>query len=63
MGRSNKWYVIKKDQNNQSEKLNLANFVAWFNCVEDDQMDSSSASNHNESLLTSIDDFLPETNF
>lgn len=26
-------------------------------------MDSSSASNHNESLLTSIDDFLPETNF
>ena len=41
----------------------MANFVAWFNCVEDDQMDSSSASNHNESLLTSIDDFLPETNF
>ena len=40
----------------------LADFVAWFNCVKDKEVDSSSASNINASF-TEIDDFLPETNF
>ena len=58
-------YIIKHYQRRQKQfkTLYLANFVAWFNYVKDDQMDSSSASNHNESSLTGIDDFLPEANF
>lgn len=56
--------IIKRYQRRpkQLERLCLADFVAWFNCVKDKEVDSSSASNINASF-TEIDDFLLETNF
>ena len=53
--------VIKRYQRRpkQLEKLCLADFVAWFNCVKDEHADTSS----NEPSLAALDDFMPETNF
>ncbi|XP_068712755.1 uncharacterized protein [Montipora foliosa] len=45
----------------QLEKLCLADFVATFNCVKDEQADTGNATY--EPSLTGINDFLPETNF
>ena len=43
----------------QLEKVCLADFVAWFECVKDTQYDT----NCSQPLLTASGDFLPETNF
>ena len=43
----------------QLEKLFLADFVAWFNCVKNETADRGC----NKPSVTSIDDFMPETNF
>ena len=55
--------IIKQYQQRpkQLEKLCLADFVAWFECVKDTENDTNSS----ESSLTSsqMGDFLPETNF
>ena len=58
--------VIKRYQRRpkQLEKLCLADFVAWFNCLtvlKIKKVMGSSASN--DPSFTDIDDFLPETNF
>ena len=55
--------IIKRYQRRpkQLEKLRLANFVAWFNCVKDENAENDSK--RNDPAFTSIDDFLPETNF
>ena len=52
--------IIKRYQRRlkQLEKLCLADFVAWFNYIKDEH-----AHNSIELLLTSLDDFVPETNF
>ena len=53
--------IIKRYQRRpkQLEKLCLADFVAWFECVKDTENDTHSS----ESSLTGSGDFLPETNF
>ena len=53
--------IIKRYQRRpkQLEKLCLADFVAWFNCVKDEHVDSSS----NDQSATALDGFIPETNF
>ncbi|XP_078353763.1 uncharacterized protein LOC144638437 [Oculina patagonica] len=55
--------IIKRYQRRPKplEILCLADFVAWFNCVKDEQNDQSSAGN--APSFTGIADFLPETNF
>ena len=42
----------------QLEKFCLTDFVAWFNCVKDDDAHSSG-----EPSITGLHDFIPETNF
>ena len=53
--------IIKRYQRRpkQLEKLCLANFVAWYNCVKDEHANRS----ENGSSVTGLDDFLPETSF
>ena len=53
--------IIKRYQRRpkQLEKLCLANFVAWHNCVKDEHANWSG----NGSSVTGLDDFLPETSF
>ncbi|XP_078343176.1 uncharacterized protein LOC144628926 [Oculina patagonica] len=52
--------IIKRYQRRpkQLEKLCLADFVAWYNCVKDEHADSC-----NKPLVTGLDDFLPERDF
>ena len=40
------------------DKLCLADFVAWYNCVKDVHADRN-----NEPSVTGLDEFIPETNF
>ena len=42
----------------QLEKLCLADFVAWFNCVKDEHANRTHSS---EQSVTGLDDFMPET--
>ena len=53
--------IIKRYQRRpkQLEKLCLANFVAWCNCVKDEHADWSG----DGSSVKGLDDFLPETSF
>ena len=55
--------IIKRYQRRpkQLEKLCLADFIAMFNCVKDEQADTDNATY--EPSLIGINDFLPETNF
>ena len=52
--------IIKRYQRRpkQLEKLCLADFVAWFNYVKDEHVDSTHSS---EPSVTRLDDFMPET--
>lgn len=52
--------IIKRYQwrSKQLEKLCLADFVAWFNCVKDEHADST---HYSEQSVTGLHDFMPET--
>ena len=53
--------IIKRYQRRpkQLEKLHLADFIAWFNCVKDEHANSTYSSE--ASSVAGLDDFLPET--